>query len=62
MTSIGNMIKRIAGLRDTGDVSDWENKFIGSIDDMTDGGEQTLHLTARQLAIIERIHDKHFAG
>jgi len=28
---------------------------------MTNGGEQTASLTEKQVEIIERIHDKHFA-
>lgn len=62
MISIGTMIKRIAGLQGTKDVSDWENKFISSIDGMTNGGDETTRLTEKQVEIIERIHNKHFAG
>ena len=61
MTSIGTMIKRIAGLQETPDVTDWENKFISSIDGMTNSGARTDSLTDRQIEIVERIHDKHFA-
>lgn len=61
MTSIGTMIKRIAGLQGTKDVSDWENKFIGSIAAMTNGGDETTSLSEKQVEVIERIHNKHFA-
>lgn len=62
MTSFGTMIKRIAGLQGTKDLYEWESKFVGSIVGMTNNGEITTKLTAKQLECIERIHDKHFAG
>lgn len=31
MTSIGTMIKRIAGLQGTRDITEWEDGFIGSV-------------------------------
>lgn len=61
MISIGAMIKRIAGLQGTRDVSEWENKFIGSIAGMTSNGDVTTGLTAKQIEAIQSIHDKHFA-
>ena len=61
MTSIGTMIKRIAGLQGTSDVSEWEDDFIGSIIDRTEGGKETTGLSAKQVEIVERIHNKHFA-
>ena len=61
MTSIGTMIKRIAGLHGTKDVSDWESRFIGSIKEKTDYGSETTGLSEKQIEIVERIHNKHFA-
>ncbi|MDH4134389.1 MAG: hypothetical protein OEV31_06335 [Gammaproteobacteria bacterium] len=61
MTSIGTMIKRIAGLYGTPDLSAWETKFVASISDMTDSGEKTVSLSEKQIECIERIHNKHFA-
>lgn len=61
MTSIGTMIMRIKGLHGTKDVSDWESRFIGSVWDKTNFGVDTTKLSAKQVEIIERIHDKHFA-
>ncbi len=62
MTSIGTMIKRIAGLQGTRDITEWEDTFIGSIIDLTEGGKETAILSAKRVEIIERIHNKHFAG
>lgn len=55
------MIIRIKGLHGTKDVSDWESRFIGSVWDMTACGKDTNGLSEKQVEIIERIHDKHFA-
>ena len=59
--SINTMIMRISGLKDTTDVTPWENKFITDIVEKTNDGERTSHLSGKQVEIIERIHDKHFA-
>ncbi len=59
-TSIGNMIKRIAGLT-IGDVSEWEGTFISDIVHSTSCGRETERLSAKQVEIIERIFNKHFA-
>lgn len=59
--SIGNMIVRIDGLQDTADISEWENNFIHNIVDTTKCGRDTVPLTGKQVEIIERIHNKHFA-
>ncbi len=60
MKSVNQMIKQIAGLADTADVSEWENDFIHSIVEWSDNGEKTSHLSAKQMAVIERIYRKHF--
>lgn len=61
-TSIGNMIKRIAGLQGTNDVNEWEDGFIGSMVDKTANGKETTGLSAKQVGNIERIFNKHFAA
>lgn len=63
MTSIGTMIVRISGLHNTREVTDWENTFIRSIAEKYNARDKTraLELTDKQIEIIERIHDKHFA-
>lgn len=60
--SIGTMIKRIYGLHGTKDVSGWESQFIDSVVHQSDYGKDTTSLSAKQIEIIERIHNKHFAG
>jgi hypothetical protein len=62
MASIGNMIRLIAGLQGTRDVTEWEDTFIGSMIDKTEGGKETTGLSAKQVEIVERIYSKHFAG
>lgn len=62
MTSIGTMIKRIAGLHGTNDVTAWEAGFISGIVSKTNNGGATTCLTEKQVEIIERIHGKHFAS
>lgn len=60
MTSIGTMIDRIDGLQGTDDISEWEDRFIHNIVDITKCGKDTTKLTAKQVETVERIHDKHF--
>ena len=62
MTTINTQIKRICGLLDTKDLTDWEQDFVQSIADRTNEGEKTTMLTDKQLEVIERIHNKNFAG
>lgn len=62
MKSIGAMIKHIEGLVGTSDVTRWESDFIVSIVGKTDHGQDTSYLTEKQLEVVQRIHNKHFAG
>lgn len=62
MTTINTMVKRIAGLAGTSDVSEWEDSFIESIVEKTRDGEDTSALTERQIEVIERLFKKHFAA
>ena len=62
MKSIGAMIKQIAGLHGTSDVTRWENGFIAAIVEFTDRGQDTTRLTEKQLAVIDRLYEQHFAG
>lgn len=59
--SIGTMIKKLEGLIGTKDVSEWEDNFIDSILQQTDSGKKTSHLSEKQVAVIEKLHTKHFA-
>lgn len=62
MTTINTMVKRIASLAGTSDVSEWEDSFIESIVEKTRDGEDTSALTERQIEVIERLFKKHFAA
>ncbi len=62
MASLNRMVKAIAGLQDTTDVSDWENEFIASVVEKTRDGDDTTPLTEKQVAIVERLFNKHFSG
>lgn len=55
MVSIATMVKQIAGLAGTKDVTQWENDFIASI------ARRNTSLTEKQIEIVERIWRKHFA-
>jgi hypothetical protein len=61
MASINTMVKKVAGLADTKDVSDWENQFIKSVVEKTRHGDNTTALTEKQIDVLERLHRKHFA-
>ena len=62
MTSLNTMVKRCSGLIDTNDVSDWESDFLQSIVERTNDGDNTTSLTEKQIDVLERIFNKHFAG
>ena len=62
MTTLNTMVKRVSGLIDTKDLSDWEDSFIQSIVEKTKNGDNTTSLTEKQIDVLERIHNKHFAG
>lgn len=61
MASLNTMVKKTAGLIDTRDVNDWENRFLQSVQEKTRGGDDTSSLTEKQVETLERIYDKHFA-
>lgn len=58
--SVGTMLKQIDALCGTRDVTDWEDEFIASVVQRSNGGKDTTRLTEKQVEIIERIHKKHF--
>lgn len=62
MTTLNTMVKRVAGLAGTNDVSDWEDQFIRSVVEKTQEGRDTTSLTDRQIDVLERLHEKHFSG
>jgi hypothetical protein len=62
MASLNAMVKKVAGLADTRDVSDWENQFIKSVLEKTSDGTNTTSLTEKQIEVLTRLHGKHFEG
>lgn len=60
MASLNAMVKKVAGLADTRDVTDWENRFIKSVVEQTGNGTNTTSLTEKQITSLEQLHDKHF--
>lgn len=58
--SINGMVRRLAGLVDTRDVSAWENAFIKSLLQQTDQGNNTTSITEKQLTVMERLFAKYF--
>ena len=62
MTTLNTMVKRVAGLQDTRDVSEWESEFIASVIEKTRGGDDTSKLTEKQVDVLQRIFRKHFAA
>jgi hypothetical protein len=59
--SLGTKVKQIAGMHDTGDLTDWENEFVASVAERTRDGQDTTRLTEKQVETVERIWGKHFA-
>lgn len=61
MISIGKMIELLDGMRDTNDLTDWENKFVTSVlDRYLAAKKSTAGLSAKQVETIESIYNKHF--
>lgn len=62
MASINNMVKKVGGLADTKDLSEWENRFVKNIVAQTGNGDNTTSLSENQVDVLERLHDKHFTS
>lgn len=56
------MVKRLRGLQGTGDLTDWEERFVESILEHTRDGDDTSLLSEKQLDRVEEIFNKHFAA
>lgn len=62
LVSIGTMIEQIDGLRDTKDLSEWEQGFVTSIlQRYLLANKDTQALSGKQVEVIERIWSKHFS-
>lgn len=62
MSSTNIMLKKCAGLVGTRDVSEWEDQFLRSVLERTDDGNRPDRLSEKQIDVLQRIYDKHFAG
>lgn len=60
MVSTTTMIRRLSGMLDTRDLSEWEQQFVRSLVEKLDAGKVTS-LTERQVETLERLHGRHFA-
>jgi len=58
--SIGTMLRQLAGLVDTSDVSTWENRFLKNVLARTGNGARTSILTEDQVEKVQEIYGKHF--
>lgn len=62
MKSIGKMLEQCDGLRDTDDITEWENQFLTDmLERYLEAGKSTSDFTEKQVSVIERIYNKHFA-
>lgn len=61
MKSIGQMLEMCDGLRDTTDISDWENGFLtGLLERYLLAKKSTSDFSDKQVEMIEHIYNKHF--
>lgn len=55
------MIEALDGMRDTKDLTQWENEFVTSIlEQYLLAKKDTTKLTEKQVEVIDRIYSKHF--
>ena len=63
VVSVGTMIEQLDGLRDTEDLTEWEQGFVTNVlETYLKARKNTQQLTAKQVETVERIWAKHFAG
>lgn len=53
------MIRRLEGMLDTKDLTDWEQNFVRSLVKRLDAGEVT-QLTEKQIDRLDELHGRHF--
>lgn len=62
LVSLGTKIEQLDGLRDTNDLTQWEQGFVTSIlERYLVAGRDTRMLSSKQVDVIERIWGKHFS-
>lgn len=59
--SIGTMVKQVAGLLGTKDLTPWEAGFVSNVSDRTENGKDTTKLSEKQVEIVEKIWGRNFA-
>lgn len=60
--SIGTMIEQIDGLRDTRDLTEWEQGFVtGILERYLQAHKDTRWMSSKQVDIVDRIWRKHYA-
>ncbi|CAN5714396.1 hypothetical protein BH10PSE18_BH10PSE18_07990 [soil metagenome] len=62
MASLNAQVQKVAGLAGTPDVNPWEDTFIASIVRQTQNGKNTSSLTEKQVDVLERLYERHFAS
>lgn len=63
MAPLGTMIEQLDGMRNTSDLTKWENEFMTSIlERYIAAKKDTRNLSAKQVETVERIWSKHFAA
>jgi hypothetical protein len=62
LVSLGTKIEQLDGLRDTNDLTQWEQGFVTSIlERYLLAGRDTRALSSKQVDVIDRIWSKHFS-
>jgi hypothetical protein len=62
LVSLGTKIEQLDGLRDTNDLTQWEQGFVTSIlERYLTATKDTRWMTSKQVDVVERIWKKHFA-
>ncbi|MCY0854283.1 hypothetical protein [Cupriavidus sp. D39] len=60
LVSTTTMIKRLEGMLDTRDLTDWEQSFVRSLVEAQQTGKVT-QLTGAQVDKLDQLHGRHFA-
>lgn len=60
--SINGMVRRVAGLLGTRDLTAWQERFVQSLVDQTCSGADTSSVTEKQFDVLEQIYNRHFSG
>lgn len=62
LVSLGTKIEQLDGLRDSNDLTQWEQGFVTSIlERYLLAGRDTRALSSKQVDVIDRIWSKHFS-